>query len=858
MLILFFAVFVSFSAFSQDYADTTVTVIIRNQPLREFFQQITSQTGLFFAYGGQVDDSRKVTVIARNQPLSQVLETLCSQLDLDYTIIDKQIVLKPKVQDSLPASLPHEYKISGYVTDSSTSEVLIGAQIYVDGRLVAFTNEYGFYTLKVSGGGHIIRYSYIGYGSVRKKINVRGNMTLNARLPVFAQKLDMVVVTAENTRPIRKNDLDYREFSSNIIMRNPGLGGAYDAIKSLQALPGFNFYGDGSLIFHVRGGLKSQNLILIDDAPVFNPVHLLGFFSAVSPYAVNDIRVYKNNLPLQYSGRTSSVIDIRIRDGNLNNYEGVADISPVISSFVVDGPIKKDKASFLASIRQSNINWLYDNKYTKLKSDFTDLHLKINLRASQKNRYYASLFFSSDKLQLSRDFFASSIRWGNWALALRWTHVFPNQTFMNSTFYTGVYSYNLAFALDTSDLFNSLIYNTGLKTDFTTHFSDKLNLKYGFKAAHFYFNPANINEYAYVPTRNTVELTAYAGLRVFLTEKIRLDLGTDLRTWLNVGPVYFYRYDEQFNFTGIDTIGLQVYNTFLRTEPRVALTAQLSEKWVANLSAGQYVQFLQLVSNSISPFTTVEAWLPSDPNIPDLTVRQLSAGINRKSSDWDFSFEAYYKQMYNVLQFSGFSSLLFNKYIESQLRFGKGVSAGIEMSLNKKFGRFNYWLSYSYSRTMLQSDYLWDGQWFRAQYDKPHSLYLNASYNTDRWQAGFTYTFTSGNRFTAPTGYYVIMDHKVPYYTEPNNAQMPDYSRADVYLKLRLNHKNTHLASFLTFSIFNIFGRKNAILVSFNKVEANEDFFYVPTNYIYEHDLMPSYYYLLKAVPMLSYTVKFR
>ncbi len=855
--ILFLLLVRIYTGLSQDTA--LIDIAVKNGELKQVFGEISRQSGLYFVYSPQfINDKQKITFIVHRRPLGDVLTLLADRINVSYQIIEKQIILKPLTPAPAAKSGSRFYHISGYVTDSATGQILIGANIIIDGKLKAFSNEYGFFSVKVTADSHYLKISYTGYQSFQKKLNVNRSYNLNIRLKPAEQLLDMVIVTADQTSPIRQNSLDFQSYTSQMINRNPGLGGTYDALKGLQALPGFNFYGDGSLIFHVRGGLKSQNLVLIDDAPIFNPVHLLGFFSAVSPYAVNNIRVYKNTIPAQYAGRTSAVIDIRIRDGDYHKWQAIADISPIISSYLVDGPLKKNKSSLLISLRRSHVNWLYENNYSQIKVNFIDTHVKWSFKPDNRNKFYVSLFYSTDKVGMTRNFIASNIQWGNAAATVRWNRVISPHLFVNNTFFSGIYSYDLQFMPDTTNIFGSMIFKTGLKSDFSYYKSENATYRFGFNASYYYFNPANVNQYAYVPSQNALEGIAYIGAKFFPTEKLRIDLGLDLRYWGNLGPTYLYRYGTSHIFLGVDTIGLEIYNNFVQAEPRLSISYSLSPKIVTQFSAGRYVQFLQLLSNSISPFTTVEAWMPASPNIPPIITNQIALGLTHKSDNLNFTVETYFKTSENVVAFSNFSSLLFNPYIEGDLRYGRIYSAGLELSASRSLGQFNYWVSYTYSRSFMQIPEIWLNQWFSTSFDKPHNFYANVAYNTKRMQCGVTLIASSGNRFTAPIGFYEILDHTVPLYGLPNNATMPYYMRLDVFLKYKLNKRGKFADHYLTFSVFNLTGRKNAVLVNFNKVQAGENFFYVPTNYIYEHELTPSYYYLLRAVPMLNYTVKFK
>ncbi len=861
-LVLGLILFLFYGIFAQNNPDEKlISVDVRQKPLKEVFAGISSQSGYYFSYNPQlIDDKRIVTFIVRKKPLVQVLDVMANEFSLEYIFSGNNIILKPRPEAANPGKQkPRVFSVKGFVQDAATGEVIISAAIFLDKKLVALTNEYGFFSFKCPAGKHLLEVSYVGYDRYRKIVDITSDVQINLHLKVNPQLLDYVVVTPEdNTRPISANSLDFINFPQALVKRNPALGGTYDALKSLQAIPGFNFYGDGSMIFHVRGGDQSQNLILIDDAPVFNPVHMLGFFSAVSPWAVSDIKVYKNDLPVQYPGRVSSVIDIRLREGDFFKYHLNGEVSPILSAMTFEGPVLRGKSSFMISARTSNINWLYDNSNSFMRMNFWDLQTKFNFNPDKKNKFFVSLFYSKDFIRLTRDFIASSMWWSNIAGTVRWNHVFNNRLFLNTTFFTGQYSYFLRFIPDTVNVFNSAISVSGLKEDFSYKLSNTNTLRFGLGLFYYYFNPANINNLAYIPTQNALDIYAYIGDRWIIADKIKLNLGINLHRWANMGPTIVYYYDDLHSLIATDTIGLQVFNSYLRSEPRASISYAISPRWIVKLSYGNYSQFLNLLSTSISPFTTVEAWFPANNNIPPVNSRQLSLGVYKKGNNVDFSLELYARGIKNTVHFSGFSSLLFNPYIEADIRIGTNLAAGMELYLSKSRGRLNYWFSYTYGRVFMQVPELYGDYWIYTSYDKPHNLLFSLSYSFERVRTGLLWVYNSGNRFSAPVGYYRAADRYIPIYSYPNNATLPPYHRLDFYLTMRLNkNPNNKFSHYLTFSLFNAYGRKNPVMVNFNKVQDGENFFYVPGNYIYEYQLTPAYYYFMRFVPSLSYRFKF-
>ena len=858
--VVLFVVFIVFSFLTiaqNSVLDKRISIKVYNKPLAKVLEQISEQTGLYFSYNPSVvNDTQIVSFVANNKIVRDLLDIFCSEFGYTYTIIDKNIILRARrVEKSEDASI---LTINGFVIDSITAEVIIGAAIYLDKKLVAFSNEYGFFSFRSTLGKHLLEVSYIGYTRFVRHVDFYKEKKINVLLKQNTQNLDVVVVAVDdNLSMVTRNVLDFISIPKSIINRNPALGGTYDALRSLQAIPGFSFYGDGSMIFHVRGGLPSQNFIIIDDAPLYNPVHLLGFFSAVSPWAVNTINVYKNDLPEKYPGRISSVIDIRIKQGDFYKTNVNGEISPVLTAVSVDGPISRNKKSFFISARLSNINWFYENKQTFLNIGFVDVLSKFTSRINDKNKLFISFFYSHDKVDMSRNLLASKVWWRNLATTLRWNHVFSSRLFLNTTFFSGQYAYFMNFLPDTLHLFNSSITTTGIKQDYSYKLDNNNLFNFGLGVYYYYFNPANINNLAYIPTQNAMYYYVYFGDDLILWDKLKIHLGLIAQRWDNLGPTIVYYYSDIHNFIDADTLGVEVFNTYYALDPRMSITFEISKKSLIKFAYGRNSQFLHLLSNSISPFTTVEAWFPANNNILPQYAKQISLGYFRRGIN-NFSLEFYVKNIENISYFADYATLLFNPYIESNLRLGQNFATGLEVSLNKKRGNFNYWLAYTYSRVFMRIPEIFGDKWLYTKYDKPHNFLLSISYKKNRYTLGTNWIYTSGNRYTAPIGYYLSLDHYVPIYLYPNNEKLPDYHRLDFYLTFRLNKNiNNRFSHFLTFSLFNVYGRKNPVMVNFNKIYGGDNFFYVPGNFILEYELTPAYYYFLRFIPSLSYRFKF-
>ncbi|MBN2890329.1 MAG: TonB-dependent receptor [Bacteroidales bacterium] len=848
-----------------------ITIVAKNQSLKDILSDISSQVNINFSYSNkEIDENKKTTLIARNQSVENVIKQLTNELNLKYTFVEKQVILKPnpkttvKQEEIQPQQEPLKYTISGYIKDEETGEVLIGALIVVKSKNSSYassSNAYGFYSMSIPSANYIANFSFLGYEKQSESFHLVGNIEHSISLKMNIEELKIVTVTEhDNSDLTRNNPLKNQRISSLEITKKPILGGDNDVIKSLQAVAGINLFGEGSVIFNVRGGDKGQNAVFIDEAPIYNPSHLLGFFSAIAPDAINSISVYKNDFPIQYGGRLSSMIDIRTKDGNMHKLGFDGNISPLLSTFSIDGPLKKEKSSFLITLRKSHLNYLYKKNIPNLSIDFYDFHIKYNLKINRENRIYFALYSGYDNLQINN----SALRWKNNTFTFRWNHLFSDKMFSNSTFYTSSYKYSLFYSIPDDVYWTSDVKIVSFKNDFTYYKSSKHTIFFGFETSIRTFNPGNLNYGEYyinaVRASNVLDNTLYFGGEIRTKEKFSIKYGLRFLNWNNFGPTVIYNYNE--NYLIIDTIyqGLPIFNTYNRFEPRISGIWAFSEKFSTSFAYSHNVQFLQFLSNSISPFTTLDVWMPASTNIKPQTADQFSLGLFLKLPEIEFVSEFYLKQMNNQIDFSNQPSLFLNPFIESQLRFGKAYAYGTEFSLKKQKGTFKFVINYSYSRAFKQTNGINSSNIYPAMWDKPHNFYSNFSFDfSDRTSLNLTFVYFSGNRFSSPTGFYYYQNYTVPIYEEKNNDKLPDYHRLDVAFKWRLNKRNENrFEHFLTFSIYNFYGHKNVIAVNFNQIETANGEFLIPTNYVTENEIEPSSMSLLGFVPSVSYQFKFR
>ncbi len=858
------------SVFSQNIdLEKQITIVAKQKTLEFILNEIQQKTDVKFSYNTQsINTKQKLSIVARKKSVKEIFKILFSDLNIEYIAVEKQIVLKKKIvvpenEEIIENDKTKTYTISGYVKNETDGEVIIGAGITINNTyLGTITNEYGFYSLTLPSGKYFLNYSHIGFNDTIIEINLNADKNISTNLEISVSEIEIVIVTEHNNRSVfEKNSLKKNQLTNQMITANIGLAGEADVVKSIQSIPGITSYGDGSVLFYVRGGAKDENLIMIDDAPIYNPSHLFGFFSAIAPDAVNDMNVYKNTFPVKYGGRLSSVIVINTKDGNSEKWGFSGKISPFTGNYTVDGPIK-EKTTLLFNVRNAHINWLLKKSNSEI--DFYDFHFKFKSKLNHKNRLFCSVYKGKDFMKIYIPTFGSAgLSWENNALSLRWNHLYSDKLFSNMTLHASKYDYFLYYSLEDNKYWNSFIGNISLKNDFTYFVNPKNQINFGLNINSYFFNPGNLNNNFFgrsVYSSDVLENVLYLGHDKNFNEKINLSYGVRLLNWKNFGPTTVFSFDENFQVSDTTDYPQGEFNKYLNTELQISFVYAFSNSFIAKISYDKHIQNLQLLSNSISPFTTMDVWMPAGLNIKPEKSNQLVAGISKQFTEIEFTSEIYYKTIMNLIDYDEHANMLLNPYIEGELRVGTGYSFGLEFALQKTKGNFNFYSAYTYSRTFAEIKEINDGRKFPSRHDKPHNININLSYKTDKkWTLSLNWIFSSGMRFSSPTGFYYYKGYNVPIYGEKNNDKLPAYHRLDVSATLKLNRKETSKYKHeLTFSVFNCYGRNNFISVNFNKIESPYGKFYVPTNMISEKEFIPTSKYLLGFLPSISYSFKFR
>ncbi|MBI9054301.1 MAG: TonB-dependent receptor [Bacteroidales bacterium] len=727
----------------------------------------------------------------------------------------------------------NKYTISGFIKDESGEE-LIGATIYVPKlKSGTVTNVYGFYSLTLPSGDYNIDFSYIGYEPIQKQLSFNKDISMNVVLAESSKTIDEVVVVAERKNEnIIKTEMSTVKLQAKEIKKIPALMGEIDVIKTLQLLPGVQSTGEGFSGFNVRGGSPDQNLILFDEATVYNASHLMGFFSVFNNDAVKDLKLYKGDIPAEYGGRLSSLLDIRMKEGNQKKFEATGGLGTISSRLTLETPIIKDKWSILVAGRRT-----YADLFLLLASDdalkstqlyFYDLNLKTNYRINDKNRVFFSAYFGRDVFKFGD---AYSFDWGNKTVTTRWNHLFSDKLFSNFSFIYSRYDYKMQ--MGSQSLGSKWISNLEdfkLKADFNYYPNPRNTIKFGFEIIHHHIIPGvakstnqTSSNTVSVPDSRALEYGLYISNEHKLTDKLAVNYGLRGSMFQNMGDATLYDFDE--NYETIDSTVYDkwdIYNTFSGLEPRLSLNYTLNKRSSVKASYSRTLQYMHLASNSTAG-SPLDVWIPSTPNINPQLADQIAVGYFRNflNNTLETSVEIYYKNMDNQIDFKDFADLNLNAEYESEFRTGDAWSYGAEFLIRKQQGNFTGWVSYTLSKATRKIPTINESKVYSSSYDRPHNISVVGSYDlTKRLNVSATWVYASGAPVTFPTGRSEQGNMIIPVYSERNGVRMPDYHRMDLGITLKSKEKpNKRLKSEFNLSIYNVYNRHNAWMISFSQDE---------------------------------------
>lgn len=745
----------------------------------------------------------------------------------------------------LLAAAQQKFTVSGYVKDATNGEALIGATILIKetGSGVT-TNAYGFYSITLPAGAFSLHYSYIGYAFQDHSVTLDQNTHLDIELKPEADQLEEVVVTGEAEQANARNlEMSTNSLNIKTILKVPMLFGEADVFRSILLLPGVTTVGEGASGFNVRGGSVGQNLVLLDEAPVYNSSHLFGFFSVFNPDAVKDTKLYKGAIPSRYGGRLASLLDVRMKEGNSKEPEVTGGIGSVFSRLAIEAPIVKDKASFIIAGRRSYMDVLARPFVPLLKEggalNFYDLTMKANYNVSAKDRLYASGYFGRDVFMFDKK---QGFSWGNTTGTFRWNHLFNDRLFSNLTAVYSKYDYKLQFGNDNLNEFNwnASISNFIVKPDFSYFVNTQTELNFGGELIYYTFEPANaygLSNGEKIDVSLQRKYNAEGSLYINSSQKLgsvfSFDYGLRYSQFTGFGPGTQYLYNDTIPGVRKTVIGERTYakgekmTGYHSLQPRLAFKAQVTSTSSVKGSYNRMAQYLHLISNTTAS-NPLDIWTPSSQNIKSELGDQFTLGYFKSLQlkyQYEFSAEVYYRATQNQIDYIDGAELLINQYLEGDLLSGIGRAYGLEIYAQKKTGRLNGWVSYTLGRTELKVEGINHGTWYPTRYNQTHNLKIAAFYDiSKKWSVSGNFIFSSGTPTTFPTSRYVQQGILIPYNVNGsrNNVTIPDYHRLDISVRMegkefKKSGKTRKNKDYWVFSLYNVYARKNPFSIYFSQ-----------------------------------------
>lgn len=769
------------------------------------------------------------------------------------------LTAKTAVPQQLAIASPQgKHTVSGTVSDASTGEELIGATVYIkELGSGTTTNTYGFYSLTVADGDYELVAQFIGYTPVTKRISLSQNIKVNFSLETATTEIAQVDVKGEKlNRNLMNPDMGMEKLQIATIKSIPALFGETDVIKSIQFLPGVGTSGEGFIGYNVRGGGTGQNMMLLDEATVYNAAHLFGIFSVFNNDALKDVKFYKGGIPAEYGGRLSSLLDVRMKEGSPQKFGVNGGIGLLSSRLTIDGPILKDRCSFIVSGRRSYMDIFFPLYRDQIPDDtklyFYDMNAKVNFRVNDNNRLFASGYFGRDVMNYAG---VMQIDYGNRTLTTRYNHLFNDRLFSNLSV---IYSHFM-YGLEESDTrWESSIRDWNAKADVTFFATPQNTLKTGGQLTYHKFTPFIVKAGANSPNymknvsqhNNSLEYAAYVTHETKIGGIIDVDYGLRLSMFQNFGKAEVVNLDENYNAVDTTRHTKGVFNTYKGLEPRISVNWRLTDKASLKANFQQTYQYVHLASNTMSPLP-IDSWFASNPNVKPERCRMVSLGYfqNTQNDMYAFSAETYYKKMYDVVDFKDHADMFVSDDIATQIRTGQGYSYGLELMLKKQEGKFTGWISYTYSRTFTKVATINNDEYYPSNYDKPHDLSVVATYDVlPRLHLSLNWVYSTGAPRTLPTGRFEYNGVIAPVYAERNKLRLPDFHRLDLSatfdLKTVERKGRPWLEQNLNLSIYNVYNRHNAASIMFEQDEHDPSV--MTAEKLYMFSIFPSVTYNFK------------
>jgi len=776
-----------------------------------------------------------------------------------------------------------QFTISGYIKDASNGEALIGANVFIREISAGTTsNVYGFYSITLPAATYALEYHYVGYDHVTKEIALTTDIRLDLELIASQQQLEEIVITEkaldENVQSI---EMSTAQLDIKSIEKMPAFAGEVDVIKSIQLLPGVSTVGEGASGFNVRGGTVGQNLVLLDEAPVYQSSHVFGFFSVFNPDAVKDVKLYKGGIPVQYGGRLSSILDIRMKEGNNKAYDVTGGIGTVFSRLAIEGPIKKEKSSFIIAGRRSYAD-VVAKAFTDAVGDdtelyFYDLTAKSNFNINKKNRVYLSGYLGRDVFKFDK---FQGFNWGNRTATLRWNHLYGNRLFSNYTLFYSNYDYGFQIGENDLDKYDwkSEIHTYNFKPEYTWFINTSNELTFGGEAILYGFEPANavavsdgVKSDISLDERKAFETSLYVGNDQRIGEKVAIQYGLRYSTFTYMGGTVFHYGDTVagakkplISVSENDTWdAISSYGNF---EPRFSFRYELTKTSSVKGSYNRTNQYIHLISNTTAA-TPIDIWQASTNNIKPQQGDQVALGYfrNFRENKFETSAEVYYKWNTNQVDYIDGADLFINEFLESQLLSGIGRSYGLELYVKKNTGRLTGWASYTLGKTELKVDGInygtdrtnREGNWYPTRFDQRHNFKVTSFYDVSRKiSLSANFSFISGTPATFPTDRIMVQGYVIPYISGSarHNFRIPDYHRLD--LSVRFNNiwrgkKSRKGEDYLVVSVYNLYARKNPFSIYFSQATGRLPVNEPVSTYATQLSMIGT------VIPAISYNFKF-
>jgi hypothetical protein len=912
------ALLISLNVCAQEQKEITIDGVFKNATINQFVHHIERTTHYRFYYNPADFDSVKINLDIKSQPIRKVLEQVILPLKNIHFSIDrenhifltkehpilttfpdylKDTTIAPtnstakRLEQLLSENKPHdaayapqnmlyqiglktnEFKdgkavLSGQLKNIISGEPVANATILVESAQPVITNQSGYYALSLPKGYHTLKVEKAGMEDASFQVALYSDGSLNLRIAEKVVSLKEIVVSAEKLSNINRIQSGVEKLNIKAIKQVPTVLGETDVLRVVLTLPGVKTVGEASTGFNVRGGAADQNLILFNNATIYNPSHFFGLFSAFNPEVVKDIELYKSSIPSKYGGRLSSVLDISSQEGNKNNYSGSAGIGLLTSRFNLSGPIKKDKTSFLFGARSTYANWLLKllpESYENSKTSFYDINLGLHHRFNEKDELSLTGYLSKDRFNLNSD---TTYGYSNKNVSLKWGHVFNNR--FNSVSTIGIDRYEYGISSDANPVsaykMHFDISQLNLKTDFIYSLNNKHALDFGLSSIRYSIAPGSYQplgkeslvESDRVPSEQGLESAIYIADRYTISNKLSIIGGIRYTLFNYLGPQKVNMYAEGFPKEEVNLVETREYKkgAFIKTyggpEYRFSFRYALSNSFSIKGGYNSLRQYIHMMSNTTAIAPT-DIWKLSDANIKPQHGQQASIGFykNVKSNAIETSVEFYYKKLRNYLDFKPGATLVMNHTLETEVINTRGKAYGVELMVKKREGKLNGWVSYTYSRTLLKMDDptiatpINKGRYYPANYDKPHDITLIGNYKINqRFSVSLNSTYSTGRPITLPIGRYYYGGGQRVLYSDRNAYRVPDYFRTDVSMNIEGNHKvkqKTHNS--WTIGVYNITARRNAYSVY----------------YVTENGMINGYKMSIfgSAIPFVNYNIRF-